>query len=657
MMKNRLFIIVTSLLLVFFTPTGYSVQNPAGATTTPQSYISSSLVDTSNPIDTNGNQIITGNVRRGMHFRGNVPYTSPSSFSATLGSASLSSFMRDSAGAEDIGRTRNTSTVGSASGTNYQSYYLPSATVTTMSQNRSGITTAANTGINNSTQYTSGSQTSQNQPVISSWNAPARSPALWQLYNPGLAGTQNNTLSEPRLVSSSPRPSEQQTQDQFGTYQRDEAVTYQQYRQQMQTNPNTTQNSLNNPQYAENRMAVTPPQTELPLHSSQQTPDQINQWQQSLTQPRYGTQESVSSLTTSKTVPANTSQFVPPQRGYETLATGEFNTTEKQTSFSAYSPGTFNRSVPKSDSTVYQPNTGSSPTSTQQYQGQNSRYPNTTQDAATSEALAQIQRQLDDLIRSIDTRLQTSTVDTTQFGTTGQEIPDRRQTGTSYLPGQINQGVTGQTDNSRKHAHMGLPDISQSQSSQNSTSPLAEIKQLSQAEISTRANRIMGQYTDYESYSQSKYNQLYRAAEGHLNIGRFYQAADAFALAAIYKPEDPLCYAGRGHALFAAGEYVSSALHLIRAIELDPEYAQTQIDLAELVGGPDTLNSKITDLNKWLQKSDAPGLGFLLGYVYYRTGRFNEAKQVMDVVTQEMPHSKAAMALKMTIDFRLTNQK
>jgi tetratricopeptide (TPR) repeat protein len=663
-MKNRLFIIVTMLLALLFSLTGYSAQNPslsnpAGATTTPQSYISSSVVDTSNPIDMNGNQIITGNVRRGMHFRGNVPYNSPSSFSATLGSSSLSSFMRDSAGAEDIGGTRSTSAVGSSPGTNYRSYYLPSSTVTTMSQGRSGIAATGNTTINNGSHYASSPQTPENQPAVSSWNTSERSPALWQLYNPSLAGTQNNTLRHPRSVSSSPHLNQQQSQDQFGQYQRDDAAIYQLYKQQTQTNPNTTENLRNTSQYIENQTTVTPPQTQQSLQSSQQTAvlgnpyaEQINQRQQSLNQPRYGTQDS--SITTGESAPANMSQYVPPQRGFETLTTGEFDTTRNQTSFSSYSPGTFNRSVPDSVNTAYRPNTGSDPTSMQQYQEQTNRY-STTPDTGTKESLAQIQRQLDDLIRSIDNRLQTSTVDTSHSGTAGHEITDRPRTGTSYSTGQTNLQMSGQTDSSRKYALTGLSNVSRN--FQESPSAFADIKQLSQAEISAGESRIKSRYPDYESYSQTKYNQLYRAAEGHLNIGRFYQAADAFSLAAIYKPEDPLCYAGRGHALFAAGEYVSSALHLIRAIELDPEYLQTHIDLAELMGGTDKLDSKIADLSKWLQKSDAPGLGFLLGYVYYHTGRLSEAKQVMELVTQEMPNSKAAMALKMTIDFKLTIHK
>ena len=138
MNKKRLFIIVM-VLFAFGGPIALAVQNPstrnpAGLTTTPQSYLRSNLVNTSSTIDNSGNQIVTGNVRRGAHFRGNVPYNSPSSFSSTLGSSTLSSFMRDSAGTEDFGSHRGT-TAGSTSGTSYQPYHLPSATVTTMSPN------------------------------------------------------------------------------------------------------------------------------------------------------------------------------------------------------------------------------------------------------------------------------------------------------------------------------------------------------------------------------------------------------------------------------------------------------------------------------------------------------------------------------------------
>lgn len=663
MMKNRLFIITTILLPVFCTATGYSVQNPSvnnpvGTTTRPQSYYKGGgLVNTSRSGNTSGNEIVTGNVRRGVAFQGNVPYKSTSSFNASLGSSNLSSFMRDSAGSEDISSSRSRYTTGS----NYQSYHLPSSTVTTMSQNTPGTATPGNTTINNQ-QHVNGSQASQNQ-LTTTGNTQGQSPALWHLYNPGLSGTQSryNTLSRMRSESSSLPTNQQQ---EYGKYRQDETAAYQQYRQES-LNPTTpdnrtntnTQNTWNNQQYAENQATARHPLAEQPLYNSQQNTNQYNQLQQEgQTTSRYDFSQNASPTTASQQSDSTgTQQFVPPIKGYQTLATGEFDTSGTQTSLTPGRPGAFSQFGSATQNTMYQPNTDSGRMAVRQYQKQTSKYP-ATQETSTAESLAQIQRQLDDLIRSIDNRYQTPGYDTDLAGTTEQRTPVPYQDQTSYRTGQYGYGSS--------QIQRGLSGPSQSQGSQygpsgtsrsqQGTSRLTELKELSEDEIAARAQNIMERYESYDSYSQAKFNQLYRAAEGHLNIGRFNQAADAFALASIYKPEDPLCYAGRGHALFAAGEYVSSALHLIRAIELNPEYAQTQIDLAELLGGPDKLNAKIADLNKWLQKSDAPGLGFLLGYVYYRTGRLYEAKQVMDVVTQEMPYSKAATTLKMAIESRLS---
>jgi tetratricopeptide (TPR) repeat protein len=141
-----------------------------------------------------------------------------------------------------------------------------------------------------------------------------------------------------------------------------------------------------------------------------------------------------------------------------------------------------------------------------------------------------------------------------------------------------------------------------------------------------------------------------RAAEEYLKRGRYYRAADAYTLAAIYKPNDPLVYAGKSHALFAAGEYMSSALFLSRALEIFPEYARFKIDLVAMVGDKDKLESRITNAEKWLNESDATELRFLLAYVYYQMGRQPEAKKMIDAAFEKMPESAAVAALKEAID-------
>jgi len=108
--------------------------------------------------------------------------------------------------------------------------------------------------------------------------------------------------------------------------------------------------------------------------------------------------------------------------------------------------------------------------------------------------------------------------------------------------------------------------------------------------------------------------------------------------------------------LFATGQYISSALFLIRAIELEPEYIQADINLVEISGGNTKLENKITELQQLIKNNPASGLRFLLGYVYFKTDRIIEAKQITNSLYQEMSKSPAALSLKIAVDLKLKNQ-
>jgi tetratricopeptide (TPR) repeat protein len=179
----------------------------------------------------------------------------------------------------------------------------------------------------------------------------------------------------------------------------------------------------------------------------------------------------------------------------------------------------------------------------------------------------------------------------------------------------------------------------------------------------------MGPHKSLESFSEAKFNKHIWAAEDYLRQGMYYRAADSFALASIYKVDageagsDPvqafglsLSLAGRGHALFAAGEYMSSALFISRAIEVDPEYARSEIDFVTTLGGMGKLQNRIADVKEWLEKSDADQLHFLLGYVYYRIGKLQEAKEAIDIAYEKMPESPAADTVQRAIDDAIARQ-
>ena len=148
-----------------------------------------------------------------------------------------------------------------------------------------------------------------------------------------------------------------------------------------------------------------------------------------------------------------------------------------------------------------------------------------------------------------------------------------------------------------------------------------------------------------------------RAGEMYLKQGRYYRAADAYTLASIYKPDDPLVYAGKSHALFAAGEYMSSALFLARALEIFPEYARFKIDIVAMSGNRDMLESRMVDIVQWLKKSNAPELQFLLSYVYYQMNRLEWAKRAVGAAYEKMPNAPAVITLKEAIEIADSRQR
>lgn len=110
------------------------------------------------------------------------------------------------------------------------------------------------------------------------------------------------------------------------------------------------------------------------------------------------------------------------------------------------------------------------------------------------------------------------------------------------------------------------------------------------------------------------------AAEAAMRSGNFYTAAGEFALASTWAPDNPLPLLGRGHALAAAGEYVSAALFLTRGIGRFPDIVAFDLDLPALVGGRDVFDRRRADLEQQLARHDTCEMRFLLGYLEYYSG-------------------------------------
>ncbi|HBG27574.1 MAG: hypothetical protein A2Y10_15955 [Planctomycetes bacterium GWF2_41_51] len=164
------------------------------------------------------------------------------------------------------------------------------------------------------------------------------------------------------------------------------------------------------------------------------------------------------------------------------------------------------------------------------------------------------------------------------------------------------------------------------------------------------AEAIKGVHTSFASRANTKFNNYMKSAEEYLKQGQYYRAADAYTLASIYNPRDPLAYAGRSHALFASGEYMSSAYYLMRAITIFPSYTKVKVDLNAMIPDKDRLETRIADVTKWIEKTKSPELQFLLAYIYYQLDKPEQARNAINSSAAELQDNEAVMTLKRAIE-------
>jgi len=535
-MSKRKFVILFVVFFVILLPTGWAVRSPVGPGTVPPSSYSSGQIRTPNPIDTSGNLVITGNVRGGRHFRGVVPYQSETDFRAEIPSSSLDSFLRHSAGSEDLDRFFG-GTVP---------YYSPSRTVTSVSPGQTAIFKPPATtygayrtrGVASDTietllprQYQR-TGTIRLDTVLTNIRTRPMSKTTKQLEE--MLSTQIDKY--PYITKSLPKDNiDKQRTVQIEQLQSDS--------KQISSEAIGLKKGLGDQSlYAQD---LRPAAKDELSHEVSQLPESERVWKM--------------------------------QKPKELLiGDKQFDTDEKMD--------------------VYE----------------------------------QMKRQFDGFQKTYEpwrTKTKRKTERTTLADDDEEEKPKGRrksgQTTSSYVPESQVPGA----------------DNFQTRSVLSDKSP-----------VFLENNKVKTPHKTFASSIKDEFNEHIRVAENYLKEGKYYKAADAYTLASIYKPTDPLGYAGKSHALFAAGEYMSSALFLYKTLNMFPEYARVKIDIVAMVGDRDTLETRIADVERQLKKTDAPELNFLLGYVYYQIGRLNEAKNQAEIACEKMPDVLAADALKQAVD-------
>ena len=168
----------------------------------------------------------------------------------------------------------------------------------------------------------------------------------------------------------------------------------------------------------------------------------------------------------------------------------------------------------------------------------------------------------------------------------------------------------------------------------------------------TRADAVRAKYGNYAAYSSDMFRRHMESGRRHLLEGEYYKAADSYSMASIYESDSYQAYAGKAHALFAAGEYMSSSLFTVRAIESNPEYLKEEVDLKAVIADRDKIDDRLLDLEKIIKGSsrEIVEFNFLLAYVYYRMDRPENALENINTASEGMKDIRAAELLEEAIN-------
>jgi len=606
------------------------VTNTIPSATVPPSSYEPGLTATANPMDNYGNSVITGNVRGGKQFRGPVPYQSPTSLHAPLGSTQLDSFMRYSAVPEGLD--------GYTPG--YDTFYSPTGTVAKIRPGQAGVFAPA------SPRVAAGIGTLQPQApadVIDSAISPSRAP----LPQMGSAvdtswdtGRRSGDWSLPRTPELMNQPISgelgRQYPDRRVLPQPGEAMTPEEYQRQLEEFRDKLE-----------KIRADASDLEQSLKANKSTPQDTSAQLPPAAAQTAGGRLDVDRLL----LPAKPPQPLPAlirmgsqplQRALPPLPNSPAIATPAQEQDIATAPE-IGASAPEDPGL----SAGAGPAPA------DSRlrlYSQATSPAAPAFDAATRTNRIAELIMP---RTQGA------VGQTPAENPNE-------LPAVRRVEETAAAFDSQTESATNLPkDLTGGEAS---TSPLfsplsdrlptpgkdTRPAGIGRRDSTTAANpsgqligdRVRQKYTDLDASSQQKFDRCIAAAETYLQQGRYYRAADSFTLASMYKPGDSRAFVGKSHALFAAGEYLSSALILAQAMEMDPHQTLIRLDLVNTVGGPDLFLRRITDLEQCGKSGEAPQLQFLLAYIYYQMDRPDAAKTAIEAARKELPKSLSVNLLK-----------
>ncbi|MHC4193947.1 MAG: hypothetical protein ACYSP9_07215, partial [Planctomycetota bacterium] len=590
-MRNRVLFISVAVFIAVISGTVWAIEpatpgNPTGFSTLQPGGVGSGLIRSPNPIDTSGNLVITGNVSGGRHFRDVVPYGAITDFGAVTGSSSLDSFLRRSASSEDFGRFAGT----------YRPFFSPSSTVTTLRPGQVRVSRPPTMVLGSA--------------VATSEVTGARLYSSNQQFLPyGGLDLSGGQLRDLRFAS-------------------------------LQTGRGVLWVSSISPDIRINRpLSMTLQEVERAILAEVGMPVYQNIDRMPRRQEAAAGQE------------AGVQQF-PPGVGVPEKQQAEL---ERSLTGEGYGPSHLQKGqILKRDALR--------PFELQGLRSLESEQRDAKSDAQLDvyehmdQQIAELQKSYEQLIAAEIAKRTSSAIKkdvgegsysaaSRRVGSEpseavgGQKISSEDSPGSVYAKGDVARLVSSDVGTIR--SDLGeLASVTSGRLARSKVRVSETMRASDGADSSAQAKAILGPHRDALAFWDAKFNQHMATAEKYLGEGRFYRSADAYTLALVYKSTERLAYMGKSHALLAAGEYMSSALFLSRAVtaasgsrdKKDADVRQLLAASSKLLAliGRDKLESRLVDVEQWQQRSGSVELQLLLAYIYYQVGRLEAARDAID---------------------------
>jgi len=136
----------------------------------------------------------------------------------------------------------------------------------------------------------------------------------------------------------------------------------------------------------------------------------------------------------------------------------------------------------------------------------------------------------------------------------------------------------------------------------------------------------------------STFEEYMRVGDFRFFMGDYTRAGEAYRAAHKAKPDDAYAQFAQVHAAFSNGEYKLAAGYLRSALGAEPNWGLYDFRLQEFYGDADEFRRQVKELERQVQLRPRQADGkFLLSYIYYFSGRYSDAADLLAQLVHEDP--------------------